>query len=575
LSGPVPPIRFHSMLIELRIRDLAVIQDLTVRLGPGLTVLTGETGAGKSIIVGALSLLMGERASSEAVRSGAPRALVEGVFDLSGVPSLHPKLDELGFPPEDGLLILRREVAAEGRNRAWVNGSPATAGVVGELGRALVDLHGQHEHQALLRPGEQRVILDDFAGSQGLAAQVKGIHRDREALREALELQEARRRELEARADFLRFQRDEIQGAALHPGEDQALEAELRRLEHAEELMQGTSALHQELYSGEEALSDRLARTRELLRGLARVDDALAAVGALADEAYHLVVEAGRQLEAYAASVELDPRRLEAVRARLDIIARLKRKYGPGLEEVLAIGEAVASELTELEGVGAARGELELRHRELGNELRSLSAELSRLRREGGGRLEEQMAAVLPELGMTGGVFRVALEPLPEPGPAGGERLEFLASLNPGFDPRPLHRIASGGELSRVMLALKSILASVDRVPTLVFDEIDAGVGGGVAVGLARKLREVARLHQVLVITHLPQVASRGEEHFVVEKGETAGMAEVRLRAVGGEARVVELARMLGGDAESAVSREHARELLAGGVVPDVRSLSE
>ncbi|MBW3534181.1 MAG: DNA repair protein RecN [Gemmatimonadetes bacterium] len=553
------------MLIEIRIRDYAVIDDLRLELGPGLVALTGETGAGKSIIVGALSLLLGERASSESVRVGAEKAVVEGVFDVSDRPEVLARLEEQGMQAEDGLLILRREVAAEGRNRAWVCGSPATASLVGELGRSLVDLHGQHEHQTLLHAAEQRGVLDAFAGAGGLAARVRLLHEELRSLERELEAREARRREIESRADFLRFQASEIADAELEAGEDEALDDEARRLEHAEELAEDASALHQGLYGGEDSVSDRLAELRSILQRLARIDGSLADTAGMLETAYHQVVESGRALGDYAASVEHDPGRIEKVRQRLDLLFRLKRKYGPDLADVLETLRRVRGELEELEASSLDLEALSRRREAAGRELAEAAAELSARRSEAAGRLEERVEALLPELGMPGAVFRVGLQSLAAPGAGGAEAVEFRASLNPGFEPRALARIASGGELSRVMLALKSILADVDRVPTLVFDEVDAGIGGTVASAVARKLREVARTHQVFVITHLPQLASLADGHLLVEKTELRGVAATRVGALDGEPRVREIARMLGGDPESATSRDHARELLRAG----------
>ncbi|MDP2955905.1 MAG: DNA repair protein RecN [Longimicrobiales bacterium] len=550
------------MLVELRIRDYAVVEDLTLTLGPGLNVLTGETGAGKSILVGALSLLLGERASASVVRAGAERASVEAVFDVTGLAQVEARLEELGFRPEDGHVILRREVAAEGRNRAWVNGSPATAGVVGELGNALVDLHGQHEHQTLLRPGEQRGILDAFAGAEGAAGQVGEMYARVRALSEGLEERERRVREVESRADFLRFQLGEISDAGLSPGEDRELEAEARRHEHAEELVQGASGVHESLYAGEDAVADRLSEARALVQRLARFDAALEEVSGLLDDAYHAVNEAGRRMGDYAASVDHDPRRLEEVRARMDRIFRLKRKYGPELDDVLATGERVRTELRAVEDADHDLGELRRTLAAARGELEAAATALGALRRGGAGKLAAAVADVLPELGLPGAGFEVRVRPLDEVGPHGGEAVEFLVAPNPGFDAMPLARIASGGEMSRVMLALKSILAGVDRVPVLVFDEIDAGIGGVVATSVARKLAEVATRHQVFVVTHLPQLASRADAHLLVEKEFAGARTATRVRALTGEARVEEVARMLGGDPESATSRKHARELL-------------
>jgi len=550
------------MLIELRIRDYAVIDDLSLKLKPGMNVLSGETGAGKSIIVGALSLLVGERASSQVVRKGAARASVEAVFDVSAMAGLEDRLEDLGFPKEDGVLILKREVASEGRNRAWVNGSPATAAAVGELGARLVDIHGQHEHQSLLKPVEQRSILDIFGGVETLAATVRRLHSEVEKTRRELENRKDRIGELESRADFLRFQLKEIEEAKLESGEEEALEEEARRLEHAQELAAGAGRLHEELYAGEDAVSDRVASLQQLLDRLAQLDPSLAGnTGALA-EVYHLLAELGQEMGRYATDMEDDPARLDEIRRRQDLIFRLKRKYGPEMDGVLETGRRVRAELEELDGASidlkAVQEELERQTREL----MGRTGEVSVRRRENADRLAAEVREVLPALGLPRAEFRIQLQPLDYPGPGGGERVEFLISLNPGFEPGPLSSIASGGELSRVMLALKTVLAGVDQIPTLIFDEIDAGVGGAVALRVADKLREVAEHHQVFVITHLPQLASRAHQQLSVSKGEVEGMASTEVRELSGEERITEVARMLGGDPDSATSRDHARELL-------------
>lgn len=550
------------MLIELRIRDYAVIDDLSLSLEPGLNVLSGETGAGKSIIVGALSLLVGERASAQLVRKGAERAVVEAVFDVSGRKGLEEKLEKGGFPSEDGLLILRREVASEGRNRAWVNGSPATASAVGELGDRLVDIHGQHEHQSLLRASEQRNILDVYGGFEDLSAAVRRLHLEVGGLKKRVQERKTRARELEARADFLRFQLEEIQSGKLEVGEEKSLEEEGRRLEHARELAAGARELHEGLYAGEGSVSDQVDALRDLLGKLVRKDPTLQdATGSLA-EAFHILAETGQRMGSYADGIEEDPVRLEEIRRRQDLIFKLKRKYGPTVEDVLETGRRVKAELEELAG---APGDLRKEEEELARltrEFTGRAGELTMRRRDSAQRLQEAVKSVLPELGLPKAEFRVELSPLEEPGPGGTERVDFLASLNPGFDPGPLSRIASGGELSRIMLALKAILAEADEVPTLVFDEIDSGIGGAVALRVADKLRQVAGHHQVFVITHLPQLASRAHHQLSVTKGEVKGVASTEVRELTGEDRITEVARMLGGDPNSRTSRDHARELL-------------
>jgi DNA repair protein RecN (Recombination protein N) len=553
------------MLLELRIQGYAVIDDLTVTLSPGLNALTGETGAGKSIVADALALLLGERASADLVRRGAERAVVEAVFDMAERPEVQARLEEMGIADDGGVLVLRREVQAAGRNRAWINGSPATAGTVGELGAALVDLHGQHEHQALLRSDEQRRILDAFAGLTDAAAEVRGLHDVVDTTRKELAEREARARELAAQSDFLRFQLSEIESAQLSADEETALEDEARRLEHARELGDGASRLHEGLYGGDESLADRVAEVRGALEKLARLDPTLADSAAALEEAYHVLADVGRRLGEYAEGIEADPARLDELRRRQELIFRLKRKYGPTFANVLETGRRVRAQLDELEGGSV---DLQQLQRQLDGDRKALlesAVLLSKGRAGAARRLGREVEKVLPSLGMEGARFEAQLSPLPEPGPGGAETVAFLVSVNAGFEPRPLARVSSGGELSRVMLALKSILARVDRVPTLVFDEIDAGVGGAVASAVAAELRAVAEHHQVLVITHLPQIASRAHAHLRVDKTVEAGVTTARVSVLGGEDRVREIARMLGGDPQSERSRDHARELLQVG----------
>jgi DNA repair protein RecN (Recombination protein N) len=478
-------------------------------------------------------------------------------------------VDELGFRLADGLLILRREVAAEGRNRAWVGGSPATASVVGELGTALVDLHGQHEHQTLLRSRDQRVILDAFGGARALADRVAALYGGLQELRKALEEREERRREVETRADFLRFQLSEIDEADLSPGEDEELEGEAGRHEHSEDLLGGAQTLHETLYDAEDSVADRLAEARRVLARLVGFDPTLREDADRLDEAFHLVSDTGKRIGDYASTVDHDPERLEEVRARLDQIVRLKRKYGPELADVLATAQRVRSELADHDDADHDLTRVRVEMEEATAELNRIAAELSTARRAAASRLSESVSAVLPALGLSGGGFEVHLSSHATVSAGGAESVEFRVSPNEGFEPMPLSKIASGGELSRIMLALKSILASVDGVPVLVFDEIDAGVGGVVATSVAQKLAEVSQRHQVFVVTHLPQVASRARSHLLVEKAAASGVTATHVRRLSGEARVEEIARMLGGDPESETSRQHARELLGvSGSVP-------
>jgi DNA repair protein RecN (Recombination protein N) len=552
------------MLSELRIRNFALIDRLSVRLGPGLNVLTGETGAGKSIIVGALSLLLGERASADVVRAGEDRASVEGVFDVGAREDVARILDERGIDPDvDGVLVLKREVAAAGRNRAWVNGSPTTAAVLGELGRALVDLHGQHEHQTLLKRDEQRAILDAYGGHADLLSAVHEAHREAVRLRRDIAELDTRRRDAAQRADFLRFQADEIEAASFRPGEEEEMEDEARRLSHSEELQALSGGLADAVSGSERALLHEVGSLRRQIDNLVRIDPAQEEVRELYDTVYYSLQELGERMERYSATIEHDPRRLEEIRRRQDLVFRLKSKYGQTLDEVIEVGRRARAELDLVEGAEWELGGLKKKLAAAEEALAAAADSLTAAREAAMERLSAEVSAVLPELGMSNGaVFRAERVPLAQAGAFGAEEVEFRVSLNRGFEPKALSHVASGGEMSRIMLALKTILARLDSVPTLVFDEVDAGIGGRVGLQVGDKMREVAGTHQVFAITHLPQIASRAHVHLLVRKGERDGRTTTEVTPLESADRVQEIARMLGGDPESAVSLEHARELL-------------
>lgn len=553
------------MLAELRIKDFAVIDDLALRLGPGLNALTGETGAGKSIIVGALSLILGERASAEVVRTGADRAVVEGVFEVASTEPVLRLLGDHGIEPEDGLLIIRREISAAGRGRVWVNGAASTVSLLAELGEYLVDLHGQHEHQSLLHAAQQRTLLDAYADAQSGADAVHAEHRRLRDARARLQDLDERVRLTEQRADFLRFQLEEIDRATLRSGEEEELETEANRLAHAGELATLADSLHTELYASERAIGARLADVRRTLEHLVRIDPTLQPWRETVENALYGLEEMGREMGEYASSVEHDPARLDELRRRQDLLFRLKRKYGPELDDVIRTATAARAELEALESSELDRSAIEREIADAQSALDAAAARLTTARQKGAKRLAAAIAAALPDLGMSGAQFGIELNPLAQCGPHGAEDVEFLIAVNAGFEPRPLSRVASGGEMSRIMLALKTELARLDRIPTLVFDEIDAGIGGRVANQVGEKLRTVAAAHQVFVITHLPQIASRATTHLLVQKTDRGGITATDVQPLEGAARVRELARLLGGDPESAVSIEHARELLAAG----------
>jgi len=549
------------MLAELRIKNFAIIEALSLPLARGFNVLSGETGAGKSIIVGALGLLLGERANADVIRTGAERATVEGVFDISDRPELRAVLDERGIDVEESMVVLKREVAA-GRARAWINGTTVNAGLLAEIGRQLVNLHGQHEAQTLLDSDAQRRILDAFAGATEQAGAVRQAHDTLSSIIGEIVDLTKRRADAERRADYLRHVVKEISDAQLSDGEDVRLEDEARRLENADELRGLSGGIAGALDGDDDTVLQKLGAIARHLTAIQRIDPTLSRLQESYDAAYYAIEALARDLEEYEASVELDPSRLEDVRRRRDVLFRLTKKYGGTLASVIQTGAEARVELDLVDSAGLDIRQLETREREARAALAETTAELSALRATGAERLARAVDEVLPDLGMADGHLTVALRPLGQNGPNGAEDVEFCVALNIGHEPRPLSRVASGGELSRVMLALKTILARLDHVPTLVFDEVDAGIGGRVGLQVGETMRRVAAYHQVFAITHLPQIAARAHHHIVVSKGARGGVTAADVVVSSGDARVAEIARMLGGDPESDVSRAHARELL-------------
>jgi DNA repair protein RecN (Recombination protein N) len=563
------------MLTELRIKNFAIIESLTLPLGPGFNVLTGETGAGKSIIVGALGLLLGERGTSDVVRTGTDRATVEGVFDAGGHRELLQTLDERGIEAEDTLVVLKREVTSNGRTRAWINGSTVTASVLAEVGRALIDLHGQHEAQSLLDGESQRAVLDAFAGAKDEAHAVRAAHETLATARREIADLSRRRADAEKRADYLKHVAREIEEAKLKDGEDARLEEEARRLENAEEIRESAASLTSLLEDDENGVLGRLSQASRMLQHLQKLDPTLARLQETFDGGFYSMESLARELAEYSGSVDLDPSRLDEVRRRRDLLFRLTKKYGPALADVITAGRDARRELELLDTAGLDMRGLETREKEAAAELTSRAAALTSKRKDAAKKLARAVDEILPELGMSDGKFLVALVDQGEIGANGAEDVEFRVTLNVGHDVRPLARVASGGELSRLMLALKTILARLDNIPTLIFDEVDAGIGGKVGQQVGEMLCKVAGSHQVFAITHLPQIAARAHRHIRVTKGARAGVTAADVSMLSDAERIPEIARMLGGDPESAKSRAHARELLSNATVPTAESRSE
>ena len=566
------------MLAELRIRDLGVIDDARLEVSAGLNVLTGETGAGKTMVVDALALLLGGRADPGAVRAGRPAALVEGRLRTGDDRQVAAALASAGVDDEDGEVVVARQVLVEGRSRAQLQGRMATVAAVADIVRPLVEVHGQHEFQDLLRPGVQRDLLDRYAGEAVLvprSAFAAGWRRLRAVTRELDDLT-ARTREREREIDLLRHQLDEIDAAQVRVGESAELTAEAERLANAEALQQAAALAHQLLEDDEDTgAATALGAAARAVHGPGGHDRALAE---LAGRAQSLAAEVGdlaSSLRAYAEAVLVDPGRLEEVNLRMALLRDLERKYGDGEEAVVAFAGKAAARLAELEG-GTLRSEaLEAEAAELRHELAGTGAALTAARRQAADRLGEALRVELADLAMPSAQVVVAVEQDPDDDglEVGGrclaatedglDRVDIRLAAHPGAPLRPLGRAASGGELSRVMLALRVVLAGVDRTPTLVFDEVDAGVGGRTAAAVGRRLAQLARRHQVLVVTHLPQIAAHADRHFTVEKHSADGTTSTDLRLLDDAGRVGELSRMLAGMEGSGLAQAHAEELLA------------
>ena len=546
------------MLAELRVRDLATVADVTLTLGPGLNVLTGETGAGKSMLVDAIALLLGDRADRAAVRPGASRIVVEGEF-RSASPDLAATLDAAGLDAADPLVI-RREVSVEGRSRAWVNGSPTTITVLKDIAAALVDLHGQHQSLELAVGSVQRDLLDAYAGAEPARAVVRDAFTALMALRAGERDLMDRRDAALRRADWLRHVVTEIDAARPVIGEEETLAREASRLAQAGTLGEQARELGQLLDADRAGVRDQLARAARLIDQLERVDPPVAAWRNLLDTAWANLDELSRTIASYLDTVTDDPDRLATVERRRDLLNTLARKHGGTITAMLDVRREAASELELIDTATLDIAVLERRRVAAETALTEAVGVLTSLRAAGAERLAGEVTRQLPTLGLPGARFLVALRPHAEPGADGGEAVIFEAALNPGMAPRAIAAAASGGELSRLMLALKVAVTRHDTAATLVFDEIDQGIGGETGGKVGAALAEVSERHQVLVITHLPQIAARADRHLVVAKGTRDGVATSDVSVLHGEDRVVELARMLG-DADDANARKLAASM--------------
>lgn len=551
------------MLAFLKIRHLALVEDVTWEPGPGLLGVTGETGAGKSIIVGALKLILGGRADRSLIRAGEDACTVEAGFQLGDTAAIDAILSEAGLEPcQEGELLIKRSFTAAGANKQFVNCSPVTLGVLKAIGEHLVDLHGPHDHQSLNSQERQLEMLDKYAGIEGKTADYEALWKSwRQAEQELRELESSERASSQ-QMDLLRFQIHEIAAARLQIGEEEEIEARHRIAANAARLGELCGQLLNRLGDGEGGVQEALREVARLAHELERIDPGTAPLFEGLRSAQLELQELESGVQDYADGIEMDPAELARLDERLTLIQSLKRKYGPGIDAILAHHDEAERQLARMENRGEELERLQGLVKERRGALDKAATALGKERARAAPKLAADIASHLADLGFKRSVFEVRLNALPTPSRRGAEEVDFYFAPNPGEPLKPLRLIASSGEMSRVLLAVKSALARQDTVPLLVFDEIDANVGGNIAEAVGRKMSELGATHQVIAITHFPQVASLARGHYVVTKEVGQERTRSMIQPVTGEARIEELARMLGGSAKSA--RAHAESLLAG-----------
>ena len=569
------------MLKTLSIKNFALIEFVEIEFESGLNILTGETGAGKSIIIDALSLILGDRAKNDIVRKGTEKALIEGIFGMAGNVHIEKLLDQNGIEQCDDL-ILRREVSVKGQSRCFINDTPVPLTVLKEIGDHLVDLHGQHEHQSLLRTETHSALLDEFGGLEGLVREYKSSYERLTELFSALRALLQKERELKEKRDLYDFQIKEIDGLDPRAGEEAELENELRILENSEKLFEATSNLHQMLYEGEQAVYDSLVKARNQLEDLAEIDQTFNDAKNECASAAAIIGELTKFIQSYNAKIEFNPERLEQIRERLGRLTLLKKKYSGSLEHIIQHRQKIGVEFAMAENFESEIHKLSARIEEERKLCSSAAQRLSAKRRELVPKIGKSVCTELSKLGIANAQFDVRIENsvLPNMDDAqsfayvrfgresyaafadGIDRVEFYMSANIGEDLKPLVRVASGGEVSRIMLALKTILSKADRLPLLVFDEIDVGISGRIAQAVGKSLKSLSQFHQVISITHLPQIAGLADCHYRVEKKESKQRTTSNIRKLNDDERVREVARLLSGEEVTEAGMHGARELI-------------
>jgi len=564
------------VLCRLHVVNYALIDDVEIEFEAGLNIITGETGAGKSILIGALGLVLGVRANPEVIRTGEDRCMVEAIFRLhKGHPSLN-LMANMGVHVDEGELILRREVLVEGRSRCYANSIAIPVRSLQALGKSLVDLHGQHDQQSLLDIEQHIDFVDGFGGLGELREAVGVAYRRLEELKRLMVGKESEAQRLRERRELLEFQVNEIASASPQPLEDERLVQELSLLTNAERLIESAVQLETLLYQGEDSVVDRLGAAARVLEEAAKMDDSLSPRTEELDAQRYGIEELARFFTDYAQRVEHNPERLVEVTERLEQLQHLTKKYGGTLDEVLAYRDKALTELKQSEQLDDSIGEISTEIEDIAATFSQLCDKLSRGRKKVGSRLASEIRRTLKDLGMPDVQFKVEFTESEHPdghvtrngrtisaGSRGAEMAEFHISTNPGEALRPLARVASGGEISRIMLAMKTVLAETDSIQVLIFDEIDIGISGRIAEVVGKKLKALSEVHQTISITHLPQIAKMADLHFSVRKSVESGRTATQVVLLTGEARTEELARLLGGEKISKLTLQHAREMLS------------
>lgn len=554
------------MLVHLVITDFAIIRHLDLSLKGGLNILSGETGAGKSIIINAINLILGGRSSAGLIRTGCSEAVVEGLFDLPDAPGLAKELDRAGIP-FDGELLIKRNISREGRNRVYINGSLSTLQTLSSLGPRLISISGQYAHQLLLRPENHLFLLDDFSGLEKERLEVGRLFEMCESLKRDTASLGAEITAQKEREELTRFQIQEIEMAGLTPGEDDSLEDEKRRLQHAEALMEMAARGYQRLYEDPDSVLSSVALCAKALGKGADIAPELSAAHLSLMEVEARIEDISFALRDFRRTIQVDPERLNQVLDRLDLLNKLKRKYGTTLDEVLRAKDTLDLKISDLgkkvDELDRLKGQLS----EMESSLLGKAASLSLKRRERSLDFRAAVEKELRQLHMKDTQFDIRFEEIPDAGinamrPEGLDRLEFVISPNPGEELRPLSRIASGGELSRILLAIRTILSRTASVETVIFDEVDAGISGATADVVGRKIASLSLYHQIVCITHLPQIACQGATHFVVRKQVMDGRTEAAIAELTPDEKVGEIARLLGGREVTSRALAHAREML-------------